>query len=97
MQYAKFSEIIDRLEKHYQLTLNVCKAQIDLVNFLDDLHTTIKLLFEEIYGQEGNGWIEWWLYENPSKKLQAWDEQGNPICDSVESLWTYLEENHKQK
>jgi hypothetical protein len=31
-----------------------------------------------------------------SKPYGAYDENGNPICHSYESLWNYLEKNHKQ-
>lgn len=32
----------------------------------------------------------------PSSVYGAHDENGNPICYSYESLWEYLETNHKQ-
>lgn len=32
-----------------------------------------------------------------TSKFGAHDEDGNPICYSFESLWEYLEKNHKQQ
>jgi hypothetical protein len=35
------------------------------------------------------------IHEEVEARFGAYDEHGNPICYSHESLWEYLEENHK--
>jgi hypothetical protein len=35
-------------------------------------------------------------YEDEEVRFGAYDEEGNPICYSIESLYQYLEENHKK-
>lgn len=63
------------------------------------------------YTNEGMEWIYWFIYESDygqkdwskiktfgddkNTPYGAVDENGNPICYSYESLWKYLEENHK--
>lgn len=97
MTYKNFSEIIDRLKSQHQLVGAACKLKIDLIEFSDDLYKIIDILFKEVYGEEGKEWIDWFLYDHVGDEngKKAWDKAGNPICYSVESLWQYLEANHK--
>ena len=44
--------------------------------------------------EEGNMEIE---YKKGEVRFGACDKEGNPICYSFESLYEYLEENHKTK
>ena len=37
------------------------------------------------------------VYKKGEVRFGAHDENGNPICYSYESLWEYLEKEHKQK
>jgi hypothetical protein len=46
------------------------------------------------YKQKGDNTIEI-EHEVGEVRFGAYDEHGNPICYSHESLWEYLEENHK--
>lgn len=58
-------------------------------------------IFENEYGQKD--WSTAPLYSEDGKLIKeagevrhgAHDENGNPICYSYESLWEYLEANHK--
>jgi hypothetical protein len=60
-------------------------------------------IFENEYGQKD--WSTAPLYSEDGKLIKeagevrhgAHDENGNPICYSYESLWEYLESNHKSK
>lgn len=60
-------------------------------------------IFENDYGQKD--WSTAPLYSEDGKLIKeagearygAHDENGNPICYSYESLWEYLEANHKSK
>ncbi len=37
------------------------------------------------------------IHEKGEVRFGAHDEKGNPICYSYESLWEYLEANHRKK
>jgi len=60
-------------------------------------------IYESEYGQKD--WSTAPLYSEDGKLIKeagevrhgAHDENGNPICYSYESLWEYLESNHKSK
>ena len=60
-------------------------------------------IYESEYGQKD--WSTAPLYSGEGKIIKeagevrygAYDENGNPICYSYESLWEYLETNHKPK
>ncbi len=60
-------------------------------------------IFENDYGQKD--WSTAPSYSEDGKLIKeagefrhgAHDENGNPICYSYESLWEYLETNHKSK
>ena len=97
MPYKTFAEIIEKLKNHQKLILDAYKLGIDLIGLNEDLDSIISLLFKEIYGENGYEWIEWFCYERDEEgKLQAWDENKVPICYSVETLWEYVEANHRK-
>jgi hypothetical protein len=49
------------------------------------------------YTKDGIEWIEWFMLEADygTNDLKAKDENGNPICYSIESLYNHVEQNHK--
>lgn len=61
-------------------------------------------IFESDYGQKDWSSAESYkineegnmekIHEKDELRFGAYDEKGNPICYSYESLWEYLEENH---
>ncbi|MCK9458184.1 MAG: hypothetical protein M0R80_00715 [Proteobacteria bacterium] len=96
MTYKNFSEIIKRIQAQQKLIHSAYKLNIDLVEFNTDLYNVVDLLLEEVYGKEGKGWFDWFIYErNGNPDLKAWDADKKPICYSVKSLWEYLEKNCK--
>jgi hypothetical protein len=97
MPLKTFEEIIQKLKNYQNLIHDAYKLGIDLIGLTDDLDSVVRLLFQEIYGKNGWEWIEWFVYERGEKEeFQAWDENQNPICYSVETLWQYVETNHRQ-
>lgn len=97
MTYENFLMVALQLQKQHRVLQELNKNHVDLVNFVDPYHSIISILIEEVYGEQGLGWFEWFCYENDfgQKGLEAWDKDKNPICYSFESLWKYLETNHK--
>jgi len=69
------------------------KNGIDLLRYDYPYQNAIDILIKEIYGDGGHDWFGWFCYENDfgRKELGAWDENKNPICQDVKSLWEFLE------
>lgn len=93
MKLEIFKELVDQLRfisDRYDI-LN--ENGVDLLSYSDPYHKVIDILIKEIYGEVGNDWFGWFCYENDfgRKMLGAWDENKNPICQDVESLWEFLE------
>ena len=93
MTLEKFSEIIDSLKKTDEDLNKLYKLKVDLTEFVEPYQLIVSKLLREIYGDEGYDWFSWFCYERDfgEKELGAWDENNNPICYDVESLWQYLE------
>jgi len=93
MIYETFLKITLELQRQERIVDDLYKNKIDLLEFIDPYHSLIHLLIKEIYGEEGVDWFSWFCYENDYGQgtLEAWDENKNRICYSLESLWEYLE------
>jgi len=98
MKYQKFKKIIEIIEENQKRERRLYSDGIDLIEFLDGYNNIIDMLFYEYYGEKGNDWINWYLYEKNknSKEPQAWDEKGNPICENLKQVWELIE-TEKQK
>lgn len=97
MKLEEFTQIIDTLQKESDTIGELYDKKVDLIEFVDPYHSVITLLLKEIYGEEGHDWFSWFCHENDFGRgsLEAWDENGEPFCQDVESLWEYLEEKRK--
>jgi len=98
MKYEKFEKIINNLKIQDSIIDDLYSKKVDLIEFVNPYNYIIESLIEEIYGDEGSNWFFWFCYENQfgSGGLDANDEEGNPICYDIKSLWEYLEENHSK-
>jgi hypothetical protein len=96
MTYKKFKEIVNAMKAQDAVVHGLYKTKIDLLDFVDPYHNLIANLLTEIYGPAGYDWLSWFCYENDfgKRKFEAWDENKNPICYDLKSLWEYLE-THK--
>jgi len=97
MTYENFLKLTLGLQKQDRIIDELYKHKVDLIEFADPYHQIISTLIREIYGEQGLDWFSWFCYENDYGQggLEAWDEDKNPICYSHESLWQFLEENHR--
>ena len=99
MTLEKFTEIIDSLKKTEDDINKLYKLNVDLTEFVEPFELIMSKLLREIYGDEGYDWFSWFCYERDfgGKELGAWDENNNPICYDVKSLWEYLESLKNKK
>lgn len=90
MKYENFEFLINTLLKRRDDSFNLYKLGIDISNYEDDLYRVIDLLMERAFGSSNKEWIDWFVYERVTLNgeiLEAWDENKNPICYDIKSLW----------
>lgn len=95
MKFEDFNLLVNLLKKQSDRYGILRDNGVDLLEYDDPKDRMIEILFKEIYGEEGLDWFYWFCHENDfgEKKLGAWDENKNEICQDVESLWKFLEMN----
>jgi len=95
MKLEVFERIITQIEKQHERSSAAYGLGIDLLDFEDEYCGIITHLLKAYYGEAGEDWISWYLYERDSlsgDKNQAWDKDKNPICYDIPSLWKHVEE-----
>lgn len=98
MKFSIFAEIISLLKKHHETTDIIYKQGLDLTYLNDDLHKVISYAIGSIYGKEGLEIFDWWCYEKEwgeRKDINMWEgnDENNTICNTIEELYQFLEEN----
>jgi hypothetical protein len=99
MKLKDFEKLIKNLEEASARTNKIYNQGVGLIDYDELFYKIIKPLLVKSFGEEGSGWIDWYIYERSSKTsdeklLQAWDENGKEICHDIESLWkTVLNSN----
>jgi hypothetical protein len=55
----------------------------------------INLLVESHFDEEGQDWVNWWLYEKDGNpELKAWDENDNEIpTETIDDLWNLVKDH----
>ncbi len=103
IEYEKFVEILEtnkKLEEDLSeladIGFDFFDGKYELINHVEKI---LDILFSSYYDKEGVEWIYWFMYENDYGlgNNGANDKDGKQICYSYESLWEFLEENHKLK
>jgi hypothetical protein len=103
MKLETLTKIIETLKNQSEVTNQLYRLNVDLVEFADPYESVIGTLLTEIYSLEGYDWFGWFCYENDfgrkmsKKNPKAWDKNEKPICYDVKSLWNYLETEYKTK
>lgn len=95
MKFEVFNELIATLKKIEEKSFAAHQLGIDLMEYETSHSHATWLAIRAHYGKSAAEWIEWYLYERESlsgKINQAWDENNNEICHTVESLWQVVEE-----
>jgi hypothetical protein len=99
MKLEEFIQIGELLKEQEAKLNQLYKLSVDLIEFSDAYYKIISTCIRSHYGEGGLDWWSWFCWENDYGRgtLTAHDEENNPICFDWESLWKYLEENHKAK
>ena len=93
MKLSVFEKLIELIKLTDEKVSIAYDLGIDLIEFHNDYGTISTMLLTEYYGQSGAEWIGWFIYEKGNNpELTASDENGNPICYDIESLWKCVEE-----
>lgn len=100
-----FKKILENTSELHDIGFDLYEGKYKLVENIEQIFITSISCF---YNEKGIDWINWYIYENDfgnkdwnkyneTDKIEygATDENGNPICYSFESLYNYIEENHK--
>jgi len=99
MNFKDFKECIDNLIEMHEKIHKAYELKIDLIDYTDTYDKTIYILWNQILSEEGNDWLNWYLYEkdgisgNPKEDFKAWDKDGKEICKNIEDLHRFLLEN----
>ena len=92
MEYEEFLAIGLRIQKLSKRTKALYNLGMDVINFENDYWEVIDLLLKQSFTETQYEWVSWFIYENDfgQKGMEAWNEKGELICQSWESLWEYL-------
>lgn len=96
MKFEVFQEIVQLLQKQNVAEQKAYDAGIELYNFNDAIHFAITHLIGAVYGKEGLDTFDWWCYEKEwgtNTDLSMTDREGNQLCQTLEELYQYLEDN----
>jgi len=102
MTYKKIS---DELSELNSIGFDFFEGKYELSRWVEYI---VDATFASHYDEDGVEWINWFIYENDFGQRisendegeldhRAWDENGEPICYSYETLWNYVEKHHKLK
>ena len=92
MKIEAFEYLISEIKSASSLDSKFYKLGLDIQSISDPYHKIISHLLKVYYGEAGEDWISWFLYERSDDGGdQAWDEDGTPICYDVPSLWDCVE------
>ena len=90
--YKRGNEMISDL---HDLGFDLMEGKFQLSQIIDEQFNTTLSLF---YTDDGVDWVEWFIFDSKygtQEGITASDSD-EPICYSIESLWEYIEKNHKK-
>jgi hypothetical protein len=96
MKFETFERVVHILKKNHEKIHQLYKLGIDLTEINDDLHDVISMLINSMYGVESAETFDWWCYEKEwgtRKDITFTDKDGNKLCETIEELYNYMEEN----
>jgi hypothetical protein len=100
MNYEDFKDIIDLYKKTFEQFSELHDMGFDFFEGKYKLSDQFSELFnyslKTHYTSNGLEWIDWFIFESEygTNGLKAHDNDIE-ICYSIESLYNYIEENHK--
>ena len=94
MTLETFTKLIDHINEYGSKIHKLYQLGVDVIHMNDEYYKyVIEPLMVEAFGKTGWDWIEWFIYERPSfsdKPNSATDENGNPICFDIPSLYEHV-------
>jgi hypothetical protein len=94
IKYTVFKEIVAKLKEQSETLNKVYASGVDLTNIVDSYEVVISHLIGTIYGKEGKETFDWWCYEKEwgsRTDITMWDADDNPVCETIEDLYEWLE------
>ena len=95
-KYELFEHIVLSLKEQSNLEGTVYDVGLDISRFTDGLHRIVTQLIAAHYGSAGEETFSWWCYDKEwgtRQDIDMTDLDGNVLCDTLEELHAYLEEN----
>jgi len=91
----KYKALSDKMSELHDLGFDFYEGKFPLMS---DMEFIFELTILSHYTQQGADWVNWFVYETNygERKLEAWDENKNLICQDLESLHEYIEKYHKK-
>ena len=91
----KYKSFSDKISELHDLGFNFYEGKYPLMS---DAESMFDIMIRLYYNEHGIGWINWFIYETNygEKNMEGKDENGQPICYDVNSLYEYIEKHHKK-
>ena len=91
----KFKSFSDKLSELHDIGFDFYEGKYQLISDVDKI---IDITISSHYTEQGVDWINWFIFETDygNKKLEAFDENKNPICYDINSLHEYITKYHKK-
>jgi len=96
MKLEVFKKIVKLLQLNNKKISKLYALGMDITNITDELEQVVSHLIGAIYGKDGLETFEWWCYEKEwgtNKKLEMTSIDSQLLCDTIEDLHKYLEDN----
>ena len=94
MTFQDFERMIVQMHKSDLNTTKLYELGVDIAETNSPLLMVIEKLLYAYFGAKGADWITWYCYENEygTGNLKAWDENDQPICHTLQSLYEVIME-----
>ena len=94
MTREKLEDLINNLKNLSDRNDEIYKLGLDLIHYENDFHEVINLLLREVFNEEQMDWFYWFCFENDYGRagLEAWDMDGNLICQDIDGLYKKINE-----
>lgn len=91
-RYKTFS---DKISELHDLGFDFFEGKYPLMS---DVEKLFDIMIATHYNEHGVDWINWFIYETDygQKDMEGKDENGEPICYDIKSLYEYVEKHHKK-
>jgi hypothetical protein len=91
----KYKALSDKMSELHDIGFDFYEGKFPLMS---DMEFIFDLTILSHYTKQGAEWVNWFVYETNygQKDMEAKDENGNPICYDVKSLYEYIEKHHKK-